>query len=97
MTDVERRRIELLKQTRKTYEDKNIPAVHPRYRNTYTSIYGREMQEEKSGTFGARLVIAILLFGLFVIANKNEMEEAEIVSTQIQQEFSGFVDLPIFD
>ena len=98
MTEVERRRIELLKQTRKSYMDKYTPAVHPRYRNTYNTLYGREVDRgEKEGTFGVRFVIAILLLGLFAIASKNEMKEAEIVSNEIEAEFIGFVDLQIFD
>ena len=97
MTETEQRRIELLRQTRKMYAENSIPAVHPRYNNAYSSLYGREVSKEKEGTFGIRTIIAILLFCLFVLANQKEMEEAEVVSNLIQQEYGGFVDLPILD
>ena len=43
MTETEKRRIALLAQTRKTYSDKNSPpAVHPRYKGAYQSIYKNE-------------------------------------------------------
>ena len=42
MNDAERRRRELLEQTRFLYSDKRImPAVHPRYGNTYHYLYGK--------------------------------------------------------
>lgn len=98
MTELEQRRIDLLKQTRRMYADNSTPAVHPRYKNAYASIYGMEERDEKKeNTFGVRMIIAILLFCLFVLANQKEMEEAKIVSNLIQQEFDGFIDLPIGD
>lgn len=97
MTELEQRRIELLRQTRKLYSENNIPAVHPRYKNTYSSLYGREESKGSESSFGVRMIIAILLFCLFVLANQKDMEEAEIVSNLIQQEYSGFIDLPILD
>ena len=40
MNDAEMRRRELLRQTRKLYDEKpDIPAVHPRYGNIYHSLY----------------------------------------------------------
>lgn len=97
MTELEQRRIELLRQTRKLYGDNNIPAVHPRYKNTYSSLYGREEIKDNESTFGVRTIIAILLFCLFVLANQKEMKEADVVSNLIEQEYLGFIDLPISD
>lgn len=100
MTDAERRRIELLEQTRKLYSDKNsVPAVHPRYQSAYHSLYKNEIQEErkKTGTFGARTVIAILLFCLFLAASRSEDMDTDMVVNQIEQEFRDVADLPIFD
>ena len=97
MTELEQRRIDLLKQTRKLYAENNIPAVHPRYRNTYSCLYEKKEMEGKESTFGIRAIIAILLFCLFVLANQKEMEEAQVVSNLIQQEYSGFIDLPMLD
>lgn len=97
MTDTEKRRIELLEQTRKTYSDSYAPpAVHPRYGAVYQSLYQKEREDKKTSSFVMRFVIAILLFGLFFVANKKEMKEAGMVMNEIQQEFDGFVDLQIF-
>lgn len=97
MTDTEKRRTELLQQTRKAYSEKYAPpAVHPRYQAAYQSLYKTETEEKPKSSFGARLVIAILLFGLFVLASENEWKEADVVANEIQQEFDGFVDLQIF-
>ena len=97
MTELEQRRIELLRQTRKLYAENYIPAIHPRYKNTYSSLYGREETKEKESSLGVRMIIAILLFCLFVLANQKDMEEAEVVSNLIQKEYGGLVDLPILD
>ena len=97
MTELVQRRIELLRQTRKFYAENYIPAIHPRYKNTYSSLYGREETKEKESSLGVRMIIAILLFCLFVLANQKDMEEAEVVSNLIQKEYGGLVDLPILD
>lgn len=100
MTDAEKRRRELLEQTRKAYSDKyNPPAVHPRYRSTYQSLYKSEEEEyeEGKGSFGIRTVIAVLIFCLFVVASQANELDTQQVSGMIEEEFEGFVDLPIFD
>ena len=100
MTETEKRRIALLAQTRKTYSDKNSPpAVHPRYKGAYQSIYKNENMtngENNKSTFGIRLVIAILLFGLFVAASYNGVHGTEKVAAEIQREMAGLVDLSLF-
>ena len=97
MTETEKRRIELLQQTRRTYSEKYTPpAVHPRYQAVYRSLYKNEAEEKTTSSFMARLVIALLLFGAFFLANQKGLEETEIVANEIQQEFHGFVDLQIF-
>ncbi len=96
MTETEKRRTELLEQTRKIYSERYMPpAVHPRYRAAYQSLYKDEPEEKPVSSFAVRLVIAILLFGVFFMANQKGLKEAEIVANEIQQEFHGFVDLPI--
>ena len=97
MTELEQRRIELLRQTRRMYAENSIPAVHPRYKNTYSSLYGKEEAKDNASSFGLRMIIAILLFCLYILANQKEMEEAETVSNLIQEEYGGFIDLPISD
>ena len=47
MNDSEMRRRELLRQTRKLYDDRrDIPAVHPRYGRIYHSLYDSEEEEQ---------------------------------------------------
>ncbi len=99
MTDTEKRRMELLEHTRKLYSDKNSPpAIHPRFQSTYQSLYKSEQKEEvtETSTFGIRLVIAILIFCLFVAAKQTDID-TEMVVKEIGQEYQSFVDLPIFD
>ena len=67
MNDAERRRQELLEQTRALYNDRRtIPAVHPRYANAYHYLYGKSQEDinedTKGGTFGIRLFLCALLF-----------------------------------
>ena len=46
MNDAERRRQELLEQTRALYNDRRtIPAVHPRYANAYHYLYGKSQED----------------------------------------------------
>lgn len=91
MTDTERRRIALLQQTRKIYSESYAPpAIHPRYRAAYQSLYPGESEEKAPNSFVLRLVIAIVLFGVFFVANQRGMKETETVANEIQQEFDGF-------
>lgn len=97
MTETERRRMELLQQTRRTYSEKYAPpAIHPRYRNLYQSLYKTEQEEKKNNSFFVRFLIAVLLFGAFFAANQKGMKETETVANEIASEFDGFVDLQIF-
>ena len=85
MNDVEKRRLRLLQETRKNYSDKYVPpAVHPRYRSTYDSLY-RDYDGDESinhGTFFMRTVIALLLFGLFFVMD-NRKEQIGTVNSQM--------------
>ena len=64
MNDSELRRRELLRQTRKLYdENQEVPAVHPRYANIYRSLYdGEEEHVPSGGSFYIRLAVGILCF-----------------------------------
>ena len=54
MNDPERRRRQLLEETRERYSDRFVPpAVHPRYGSSYRKLYGEEEIEGVS-TFGVR-------------------------------------------
>ena len=100
MTETEKRRLALLEQTRKTYSEKYAPpAVHPRYKGVYRSIYLNEdvtKQAEEKNTFVIRLMIATLLFGVFVVASHYRVAGVEKVVAEIQQELGGLVDLNVF-
>ena len=87
MNDSELRRRELLKQTRRLYQDSAaILAVHPRYGHIYHELYdtpdSREA-EHHSGSFFARLMLSVFLFLSFVYIEQNHLKPADISSTQI--------------
>lgn len=95
MNDSEMRRIELLRQTRKLYDDRReIPAVHPRYGNIYHSLYDSEEEEQTSygNSFYIRLVIGILCFVCFVYMDQSKVSVAEVDSTAIVHQIEKNVD-----
>ena len=52
MNDSEMRRRELLRQTRRLYDDKReIPAVHPRYGRIYHNLYENNTEEQEPYKF----------------------------------------------
>lgn len=86
MTEVEKRRLKLLQETRKSYSDKNSPpAVHPRYQSAYRTLYEGEgnEQEKPRNTFWIRLVIAMLLFAMLFIMNRHKTNIGSISSQSI--------------
>lgn len=92
MNDVEKRRLQLLHETRKNYSDKYVPpAVHPRFQSTYDSLY-RDREDEQYGprsTFLMRTVIAVLLFALFFLMDyRNEkigIVDSQVVISEVQR------------
>ncbi|HIZ81336.1 MAG TPA: hypothetical protein H9722_04485 [Candidatus Mediterraneibacter pullistercoris] len=95
MNDSEMRRRELLKQTRKLYEDgRELPAVHPRYGRIYHDLYKENPQDQEpsGGTFYIRLVIGILCFVCFVYMDQSKAEIAEVNSTAIVNQIEKEVD-----
>lgn len=94
MNDAEMRRRELLRQTRKLYDEKpDIPAVHPRYGNIYHSLYENEEEQEASGSsFYIRLVIGILCFICFVYMDQSKVSVAEVDSTAIVNQIEKDMD-----
>ena len=88
INESEARRRELLRQTRKLYQDSSeIPAVHPRYGRIYHDLYGAGSSDEDAGTgsgsFFVRLVISILCLVCFVFMEQNRTEVAEVSSDEI--------------
>ena len=95
MNDSEMRRRELLRQTRKLDDDRReIPAVHPRYRNNYHSLYDSEEEEQTSyrNSFYIRLVIGILCFVCVVYMDQSKVSVAEVDSTAIVHQIEKNVD-----
>ena len=95
MNDSEMRRRELLRQTRKLYDEhRDVPAVHPRYGNIYHSLYENSEEESRpsGGSFYIRLVIGILCFIFFVYMDQNGTSVAEVDSTAIVDQIGADFD-----
>ena len=92
MNDVEKRRLQLLQETRRNYSDKfSPPAVHPRFQSTYDSLYRDRQngQTEERGSFLVRAVIAILLFALFFLMDYSNEKigtvDSQVVISEVQR------------
>lgn len=99
MNDSEMRRRELLRQTRRLYDDKKeIPAVHPRYARICHNLYEDKTdgQELSGGTFYIRLVIGIFFFVCFVYLDQSEADFAHVSSTSIVNEIEKNIDTEAF-
>ncbi len=86
MNQTEKRRQELLEQTRKIYRDSNnTPAIHPRYRAAYTSIYGEEEEEKQTTGLGFRFFLALMLLIGFVAIDQSGEKIATVDSQWIEE------------
>lgn len=95
MNDSEKRRKQLLEQTRSLYSDRRTPpAVHPRYRSAYGKLY---QEEDPSlalpGTFGIRAFFCFLLFAAFVAMDRQDGEVMKVDSDRIAQEITSDLDV----
>ena len=85
--DSESRRRELLRQTRRRYgNDFSIPAVHPRYRAAYHSLYGKETENAESqseSSFFFRLILSIFLFLCFIYIEQNNPKSVPVSGSAI--------------
>lgn len=87
MNETEKRRRQLLEETRRRYGDMRvIPAVHPRYRGIYSELYRDEEAPEKMGGFGIRLMCAVLLFAGFIAIDSGRVTVARVDSKRIVNE-----------
>lgn len=89
MTEVEKRRITLLKEVRKNHSDRYAPpAVHPRYHSVYHALYQEGDDEIAIGksTFLLRLIIAGLLFAFVFVMDYHKEEILHINSQVIVRE-----------
>lgn len=67
MNDSQKRREELLKNTRKLYDSGNSGrTIHPRYQSEY--VFGSKKETEEKSSLGIRILFSMLLFLLFVFA-----------------------------
>ena len=93
MSDNEKRRIELLEQTR----NNSIPIIHPRYRATYNSVYQNDKrQQKKSGLWGMLLLIFFLGIGYYTYVEQPVIDTGYVIE-RIEQEVSRLVDFTISD
>lgn len=88
MNEIEMRRLQLLENTRNSYNNKySPPAIHPRYHAAYSSLY---KDEEKTTymkhTWFIRCVVAIIIFTLFFVMNKQNEQIGTIDSAVIVHE-----------
>ena len=85
MNDSEKRRKQLLNQTKNLYSDyRTPPAVHPRYANTYASLYREaDGEDEVPGSLGLRILLCVLLFAAFVTLDYQGEKIADVSSSQI--------------
>lgn len=89
MTDVEKRRMQLLQEVRRNYSDKNAPpAIHPRYQSVYHSLYNDEIEEDDRprSTFFLRFLIAAFLFAMVFLLDYREEKIANVSSQTIISE-----------
>ena len=94
MNSSEKRRKELLEQTRRLYSDRREPpAVHPRYGAAYHKLYADENEPDSpAGTFGLRIFLAFLLFAGFVTMDRQEYKVLQVDSDRIVQEIQADTD-----
>ena len=95
MNDAERRRQELLEQTRALYNDRRT--IHPRYANAYHYLYGKSQEDinedTKGGTFGIRLFLCALMFAAFLTMDKQKQEVFHMSSSDIANEITKDMDI----
>lgn len=88
MNETEKRRRQLLEETRRKYWDtRTPPAVHPRYGAIYSDLYeGKQAQND--GLF-MRTIIAVLLFALFVAMDYSGEKVATVDSKRVVREIQA--------
>ena len=85
MNEYEKRRRELLKQTRAIYEETTpTPAIHPRYQRINGSLY----DTTPKSMFGIRFAIAVVIFLMFFTMHQNEIRFRTIDSQYVAQKVS---------
>ena len=86
MNEAEKRRQELLEHTRKMYRSSNsTPAIHPRYRAAYTSIYGGAEEAKETTGLGFRFFLALMLLIGFIAIDQSGEKIATVDSRWIEE------------
>ena len=97
MTESERRRIKLLKDTRERYRDNGeVPAIHPRYRNTYRSLYEAPTEDTEENTFrtlGFRTILCVIAFIIFAVMDREGESLFHINSNQVYHQITKDIDV----
>ena len=91
MNEAEKRRRELLEQTRYSYQESGIPAIHPRYRASYSELYGEE--EAEQGSLGIRTFICMILFAVFVFMQNEGRSVKTLTLPMCGKKYHRGVDL----
>ena len=92
MNESEKRRRDLLRQTRKLYdENSTLPAVHPRYGHLIHELYEDEEKQPK-GSFFMRAVLGALCFLCYVWIDSSNIEVADVSSNQIAEQIERQMD-----
>lgn len=93
MNNAEKRRRQLLEETRYLYSDRRMPpAVHPRYGAAYHKIYGNEDTGAVS-TFAIRVFLCFMLFAAYVAMDNNGYAVKSVNSERIIQEITTDTDV----
>ncbi|HCR83296.1 hypothetical protein [Muricomes intestini] len=94
MNESEERRRELLRQTRKLYnEDVGIPAVHPRYGHIYHDLYGDDEERRPKNSFYFRLILAVLCFVCYIWIDYGKIDVANVNSEKIVNQIEHQLEL----
>ena len=87
MNEIEKRRLQLLEETRNQYRATyNPPAIHPRYQSAFKTVYQEDEVMMKKHTWLVRFMIAILIFSLFYLMDTQNKKIGTLDSQKIIQE-----------
>lgn len=94
MNSTEKRRQELLTQTRKLYNEKpRIPAVHPRFGSFGIESYEDETDVTPINSFRIRILLAVFLFMFFAGMDYAQVSVGDWDSSDIVSVVSQNVDV----
>ena len=84
MNNTEKRRKQLLEQTRILYNYNGTnPAIHPRYKASYRQVYPEDTPMPRS-TFGLRCLICVFIFYAYIMMTTNENTYVGLHNLQVR-------------